>query len=228
MRTLRRLPDVTVRPRPVEVEAVEEILPSLQPIAAPAPMRVLDFDIENRPSSYWYGDKTTAEVTAIAWSWVPDDGWIAVVHCEVLTPRLTRRSHQKQMRQMLEHFVEAYDWADMVTGHYIRRHDLPIINAMLVEQGMPLLGEKLAQDTRVDLKKFQDIAKSQEALGAMLGLEWPKEHMTQSDWREANRLSIEGVRETERRVVGDVRQHIELRGALLERDLLRGPKMWRP
>ena len=39
------------------------------------PMRVLDFDIENRPLSYLGSDFTTAEVTAIAWAWCdrPED-----------------------------------------------------------------------------------------------------------------------------------------------------------
>jgi hypothetical protein len=33
------------------------------------PLRVLDFDIENRPLTYLGSDFTTAEVTAIAWAW---------------------------------------------------------------------------------------------------------------------------------------------------------------
>jgi len=31
--------------------------------------RILDFDIENRPLSYWIPDQPTAEITAIAWAW---------------------------------------------------------------------------------------------------------------------------------------------------------------
>jgi hypothetical protein len=129
---------------------------------------------------------------------------------------------------MLEAFSAAYAEADLVTGHYIRRHDLPIIQAALVELELPLLGAKLSSDTRLDLVKFSDIAKSQEALGAMLGLEAPKVGMTQSDWREANRLTRRGIDKTRERVIGDVVQHAELREALLGRGLLRAPRHWRP
>jgi hypothetical protein len=183
------------------------------------PLKILSFDIENRPLSYWYDGKCTAEITAIAWSWLGSDE----VQCELLT-----LGDARDMVWMLSRFRNDYNAADLVTGHYIRRHDLPIINGALMEQGMKPLRPKLTHDTKQDLIKRDGLSMSQEALGAMLGLDSPKVGMTQSDWREANRLTPEGVLNTRRRVVGDVIQHKELYRALRESGYLKAPKLWRP
>jgi len=178
--------------------------------------RVLDFDIENRPLSYWYDGKSTAEVTAIAASWCDSSHiycWLLGVDDPVT---------------MLDQFGELYDEADMVTGHYIRRHDLPILNGAMMEHELETLGPKLTQDTRSDLIKRDGLAMSQEALGAMFGLPAPKQQMTQNDWREGNRLTKEGIELTRMRVVADVVQHKQLREELLRRNLLKSPKMWKP
>ena len=50
----------------------------------------------------------------------------------------------------------------------------------------------------------------------MLGIDAPKVQMDQKKWREANRLTPEGIALTKERVVGDVIQHMELRNALIE------------
>jgi len=179
------------------------------------PMRVLDFDIENRPLSYLGSDFTTAEVTAIAWAWTD---------AEEVTVRLLGET---PLLSILREFVAAYDAADMVTGHFILGHDLPMLNGALMECGLPPLGDKFVQDTKVHLMRAKGISKSQESLGAMFHLDAPKVSMNQSKWRAANRLTPEGLREVRERVVGDVRQHMELRRVLLDRGMLAPPKMWR-
>lgn len=174
--------------------------------------RVLDFDIENRPLSYLGQDFTTSEVTAIAASFGQDEPmfcWLLGVD---------------DPTDMLREFRAMYDQADMVTGHYIRKHDLPIINGAMLELGLPPLGEKLTQDTMLDLKSIKGVSKSQESLSAMLGTDAPKVHMTQADWRSANRL--ENLQAAKRRVTGDVRQHQQLRLRLLELGYLRAPSRW--
>jgi hypothetical protein len=181
-------------------------------------MRILDFDLENRPLSYW-ADRPSAEVTAIAWCWVDDPDSMEVA---MLT------TQQASAARMLRRFITAYDQADMVVGHYIRKHDLPILQGALLELNMPLLGPKLVQDTRLDLPKEKDLPVSQEALAEMvLGVN-AKEHMSQPAWRRANRLGADGLAETKRRVVGDVRQNIAMRAELLRRGLLGQPRMWYP
>jgi hypothetical protein len=180
-------------------------------------LRILDFDIENRPLSYLGPEFSTAEITAIAACW---DGHPKSMTCWLLGV--------DDPVDMLEGFRKAYDAADMVTGHYIRMHDLPIINGAMVELGLPCLGDKLTCDTKMDLvKKGSTISASQENLCQMLGLPQPKIHMNNALWREANRLTPAGLRATKRRAVGDVIQHMALRKALVERNLLSGPKVWR-
>lgn len=181
-----------------------------------APLRILDFDIENRPLSYLGMDYTTAEITAIACSWLDQDDvdvWL-LGKCKPKT--------------ILRNFVRLYNQADIVTGHYIRKHDLPIINGALLEQGLPPLTRKLVSDTKTDLVKRSGISASQENLSAMYGLDAPKEHMNQHEWREANRLTPIGLEATRRRVIGDVLQHKQLRARLVQAGALGPPRIWEP
>ena len=179
-------------------------------------LRWLDFDIENRPLTYLGGDFTTAEVTAIAWGWTDQ----TVVRCRALG--------ECSAEKMLLDFLAAYQAADGVTGHYIRKHDLPILNGALLELGLPTLTPKLTCDTKLDLIRRKDLSASQESLGEMFGITHPKEHMSQPKWREANRLTAAGIKETRRRVIGDVRQHRQLRERLLEIGALKSPRVWSP
>lgn len=180
------------------------------------PMRVLDFDIENRPLSYLGSDFTTAEVTAIAWAWCdqPDE---VTVYLLGETPLI----------DILEAFCRSYRQADMVTGHYISGHDLPMVNGALMESRMPPLPDVLMQDTKTHLVKSKGLSLSQESLGAMFRLEQAKVQMNQSKWRAANRLTPEGLAEVRQRVVGDVRQHIALRKELLALGYLAPPSVWK-
>jgi hypothetical protein len=179
-------------------------------------MRVLDFDVEARPLHWISGDYVSKEITAIAWAWcdAPER-----VTCYLLgeTDPVT----------MLRAFLAAYEQADMVTGHYIRGYDLPMVNGALTEYQLPTLADKLSQDTKIDLVRRQGLSGSQENIGTMLGLEHPKVNMDQRSWRDANRLTPEGREKTRARVVGDVRQHIEMRGRLLELGYLGAPVLWK-
>jgi hypothetical protein len=184
-------------------------------ISKPVRARVLDFDIENRPLSYWIPDRPSAEITAIASCWTDDPD---SMECWLLG--------RDDPKEMLEAFLKRYNEAGLVTGHYIRRHDLPIINGALIEFGLPHLQPKMVQDTKVDLIRESDLPVSQENLARMMRVYRKKVHMTQSDWREANRLTPEGLKKTENRVVGDVRQHMAMRMKLVKADLLKSPRIW--
>lgn len=179
-------------------------------------LRVLDFDIENRPLSYNGPDYTTAEITAIAAGWVGQKK----VRCWALG--------QVEPLEMLEGFLELYRKADVLTGHNIRRHDLPILNGACLEYDLPPLTPKLTCDTYGDLTRRKELSASQENLSQMFGLEADKHHMSQVSWREANRLTPEGIRKTRKRVIDDVIQHKELRERLIEHRALKPPKVWRP
>lgn len=181
------------------------------------PMRVLDFDVEARPLHWISGDYVSKEITAIAWAWCdkPED-----VTCYLLG--------ETDPIDMLRAFVDAFNTSDMVTGHYIRGYDLPMVNGALTEYQLPPLTKKLSQDTKIDLVRRQGLSSSQENLGAMLKLHHPKVKMDQAKWRDANRLTPEGRALTRERVIGDVRQHIEMRQRLLALGYLGSPVMWEP
>ena len=182
--------------------------------------RVLDFDIEARPLGWYGGDWVHKEATVIAWAWYDDpEDTLESAH-------LTKR--QGSARTMLRRFQAVYNEADIVTGHYIRGFDLPTLNAMYAENGLPPLEPKLASDTKLDLVRLSGISKSQENLGSWLGIDPPKIGMSMEDWRRANRLEPDGIALATERAEGDVLQHVEMRAALLERGLLGPPKVWTP
>jgi hypothetical protein len=180
------------------------------------PLLILDLDIENRPLTYLGQDFTTSDVTAIAAGWSHQKR----VHCWVLG--------QCSTEEMLTGFVALYDRASIVTGHYIRKHDLPIINGALMEFGMKPLSPKLTSDTKNDLLKRSGISASQESLAGMLGVEAPKYGMSQTAWREANRLTAKGIALTRQRVIADIHQHRALRAKMIEMGMLGHPRWWRP
>lgn len=183
----------------------------LRPVSS---LRILDFDTESRPLSFWYEDKTTADVTAIAASWLGEEK----VHLWLLG-----RHHQVEM---LQAFCSLYNQADVVTAHNVRGFDLPVLQGALAEHNLPLLGPKLASDTLRDIPRWKDLPKSQEFLGEMLKIDADKEHMSQAAWREANRLGDEGLKKSAKRVVKDVVQHKQLRHELIRRQWLGPPRTW--
>lgn len=184
--------------------------------------RVLDFDIENRPLAYMGDDYTSGDITAIAASFFGE----SKVHLWLMGA--DGRWHRDEYEEMLAGFRGLYDQADVVTGHYIRKHDLPVINGGLMEMQMPLLDQKLAWDTKIDLVGTRYLSLSQENLSAYYRLSHKKEHMNQAHWRTANRFLPEGIAETRRRAVGDVKQHKRLKAELSELGALKAPGLWRP
>lgn len=180
-------------------------------------IKILDFDIETRPLSFWYDGKPTAEITAIASCWAND-----------LNSMQVSLLGRDDPREALIAFKERYDEADIVTGHYLRKFDLPIIAGAMMENGLPALGPKISVDTRLDMIKKGDIPATQEFLCELLGIPLPKIYMSQVAWREGNRLTPKGLELTERRVTGDVYQHMLLRLKMSQLGLLSSPKVWKP
>lgn len=190
-------------------------------------LSVLDFDTECRPLSYLGDDRTSAEITAFAWSWVGRKP----VHYLVLVSLdryETGSGVAYTAKESMNHIRMVLSIADIVTGHYCRKHDLPMINGALLERGLLPLPELLVHDTHGNLMRRKDLSASQESLAGMYGLPEPKHHMSQPEWREANRLTPEGIALTRKRVVSDVIQHKALRKRLIEAGALRAPRRWQP
>jgi len=188
-------------------------------------LRVLDFDSECRPLAWYGGDFVTKQPTAVAWRFVGEKGKTKV---RAIGESYNTRNVLKEERDMLEEFRKAYDAADMVTGHFIRGFDLPLLTGALVRLGLPPLGKKLSQDTKLDAFKRTGISMSQENLGAMFELEHPKYPMNTAKWAEANMLLPAGIKLTKIRAVSDVEQHEELRAKMLELGVLSAPRLWSP
>jgi hypothetical protein len=208
---------ILIRPKPAATAAPNNRI-DLRPTTITIrqrPLRILDFDCEARPLHWIGGDYVSKEITAIAWAWV---GQPESAEAYLLG--------ETDPIDMLRRFVDAFDRSDIVTGHFIRGYDLPLVSGALVEHQMPPLGKKLSQDTKLDLLRFSGLSKSQENLGSTLGLIHPKVQMNQAKWRSANRLEPEGLAAVRERVIGDVVQHIEMRQRLLELGYLSNPKLW--
>lgn len=205
-------------------------------LEAKRPALILDVDVECRPMAWYAGDWTTKEITAIAWRFI-DFSADAEKHLNkleaetkfwLLTPSRTWAEHVNKRRRGMELFLRDYAKADMVTGHYIRGFDLPLINATCARLGLPMLGGVLAHDTKNDLMRMHGLSKSQENLAAYFDMKHEKEKMNTHLWEVGNSLVAEGRHETKRRVVGDVNQHIEFRQSLLKSGYLNPPQYWSP
>lgn len=185
---------------------------------------ILDFDVECRPMAWYGGDWVTKEITAYAWRFTHEPEEATKVW--LLTPSKTWSQHQSKKRKGLERFIKDYNKADMVTGHFIRGFDLPLINGACIRLRLPPLSAKLSHDTKGDLIRMSGLSKSQENLAAYFDLKHSKEKMNTHTWEIANSLVQEGRIETKRRVIGDVNQHCEFREELLARHALQPPKVW--
>lgn len=180
-------------------------MPSLEPKRQ---LRVLDFDIETRRIGFHNGGRFNPDgcepvIIAAAFDDEPVQVW-----------SLRPRWKERDARRIIASFLELYDAADVVTGHYIRKFDLPILNGACMEWGLPPLGKKLTLDTKLDLLNVAGLSLSQENLSALKKLEESKFHMNDNWWRKVARLTPEGLALAEERVVTDVRQHQALRAAL--------------
>jgi hypothetical protein len=188
-------------------------------------LKVLDFDSEARPLAWYGGDWVTKRITAIAWKYTDapaeEDPNVAYIGESDRSSKVL-----DEERAMLEAFVAEYNRADVVTGHFIRGYDLPLLNGSLMRLGMGQLKDKLTQDTKGDLARAQGLSKSQENLGAMFKQDHEKVGMDTAKWEAANMLLPSGIQETLKRVVGDVNQHIELRQIMLDAGVLGAPSVW--
>lgn len=188
--------------------------------------KILCFDLENRPLAYWYDGMCTSEITAFGWKWHH--------YHEVHTMLLTNDGHFEDdlgirwpSATAHETFSTILQSADIVYGHNIRRHDLPIIQAHLLRLHLPPLGELTTTDTLRDYPKRGGMSASLANLAAYYGLEGEKKVMTQNDWEDANRLTSSGIPLARERVVGDVLLQERLRDKLLELEILKAPRTWR-
>lgn len=181
--------------------------------------RTLIFDIENRPLSYWFDGRSTADITVIAWKWAGDHQ----TNVAMQTPTVT-------VQEVLAKFRPVIDQADTVVGHNVRDHDLKILNTHYVTYNQPALNPVNTIDTLRDMLKWKDVPRSLEYLADWLGCPFPKFHMSQHSWRTANALRDEPALELARkRCAVDVQASEWVWRELDRRNLLtKKPRRWSP
>lgn len=204
------------------------------------PARTLCFDLENRPLAYWYDGNPTSEITAFAWKWsdskhpvktmlLRKDGDFQIDGGVFKnSPRAVGKKFSVPNDMAYEMFCDELKEADLVYGHNIRKHDLPILQAGLLRRQLPILPPLLTSDTLVDYPKRSGMSRSLENLAAMYDLGGEKYHMSQPAWEKANRLSDDGLELARKRVVSDVLLQEKLRNKLLDLNILKPPRAWNP
>ena len=201
-----------------------------------SPQRYLCFDLENRPLAYWYDGETTSEITAFGWKWSDEDHVYTMLlqadgkfFCQGLAESVVPgATFTLSDRDAYTWFVEELEEADVVYGHNIRRHDLPMLQAGLLRRQMKPLPSLTTSDTLKDYPRRKGLSASLENLAAMYGLEGEKKTMRQPDWEKANRLTPDGMELARERVASDVLLQEALRNKLKELELLGPARKWNP
>lgn len=185
------------------------------------------FDLENRPSAYWYDGQTTSEITAFGWKWdnQPEPRSMLLLRDGRF---LTDTGRKVTVGRAYRMFVDELSAASVVYGHNIRRHDLPMLNSGLQRLQQPMLPVLLTCDTLRDGPKRNGMAASLAAYAAMYDLGGHKLAMSQPEWEQANRLEPAGIDLARERVESDVMLQEKLRLKMLDLGLLRPPQWWRP
>jgi DNA polymerase elongation subunit (family B) len=182
--------------------------------------RILDFDIETIASGFADPEWVPQKITCVAWSWIGSD----VVESRICGPAGIFGKPERRAK-MLKPLLKALGEADMVTGHNIRRFDLPVLQAEVMRLGLPSLPSVLAQDT-IKLLKSKGFKKGQDNLGRLYRIADEKLALDWQAWQDA--YDEDGWRTIRDRAESDVMMHKQLRAALIELDYLQEPRPWKP
>lgn len=174
-------------------------------------LRVLCFDIENKPGTYGGGDFTHGKVTALGAQFLDEKvvgGWVI------------QRADPDQPTQCAEDFRSMWEQADVVMGHNIRGHDIKLLAGFYTSLDLPLLSERRTIDTYRDQPKMAGISRSLENLCDRWGCPEKKMSLSEYDWEAAYDGVPWGVEKMLARVTSDVRINIWLYHELRRRNLL--------
>jgi DNA polymerase elongation subunit (family B) len=182
--------------------------------------RILDFDIETVAAGFADPEWVPQKITCVAWSWIDSD----VVESRVCGP-LGIFGKPELRARMLKPLLDAFAEADMVTGHNIRRFDLPVIQAEVMRLGLPSLRPLLVQDT-IKLRTSKGFKKGQDTLGRLFRIQDEKLALDWQAWQDAyDETDWQTIRD---RAESDVRMHKQLREKLIEHNYLKEPRTWTP
>jgi len=172
------------------------------------------FDIEARPGPWGGGDFTFRSMLSMAAGF--EGGPILY-----LAPGFTQGS--------LETFIKPLRMGGiLVVGHNAVKYDLPMLNGTLLKMGLPSLGPQLVTDTCAHLfKKDYAFSASLGNMAERFGIK-AKGSMSEYAWERAYAGDPEYLRRLKEYNMGDVEVTLALRAVLLERGILKPPRVWRP
>jgi hypothetical protein len=191
------------------------------------PVRELCFDTESVPWAWWFGDKTTAKISAFGWKYAGQDDLYAMVMRQ--DGRFDTGGYRSQTVEFAyRSFARELAGATLVFGHNVRQHDLRLIEAGLMRLRLPSLPELRTTDTLRDIPRTKDMSRSLDNLTKRLRLEVEKMHLSVVDWEDSNNLDPDGSEIVKGRVTSDVVLQERLRDELDALGYLKPPRRWVP
>jgi DNA polymerase elongation subunit (family B) len=181
--------------------------------------RILDFDTESLAAGFADPEWVPQKITCAAWSWTDEE------HVEVRVGNPHTFFTPRARARMLKPFVAALLEADIITGHNIIRHDLPVINAECLRLGLGSLPSLMVQDT-IRVAKTKGLKKGQDNIARLLCVPEEKMALDWQAWEDA--YAKKGWPTVADRCMSDVVQHKQLRAAMLDAGWLKDPVSWRP
>ncbi len=161
------------------------------------------------------------KITCVAWGWVGED------HVEVRScgpDGIYGPAAKRLRRAMLKPLLLAIREADMVTGHNLIRHDLPLLRTECLRLGLRTIDSVLVSDT-IKLGKLKGYKKGQDNIAALKGVDEQKLALNWQQWDDAYcEVGWPLIRE---RCRSDVVSHKQIRLELIEDGSLKPPVRWR-
>ncbi len=182
-------------------------------------LSILDFDTESLAAGFADPAWVPQAVTCCAWSWIGDD------HVDVTICGFDGFFVPKVRARTILPLVEAIRSADMVTGHNLWRHDLPLLQSECKRLKLGSLGSVLVQDTMWQ-GKTKGFKKGQDNLARLLRVNDEKLSLDWQAWWDA--YAEKGWPIVKERCVSDVIQHKAMREAMLAEGWLKAPRRWYP
>lgn len=181
-------------------------------------LSILDLDAETVAAGFADPDWVPQKITCVAWSWIGEEE----VHARVCTP-LGLFGKPELRKKMLIPLLDAIQAADILTGHNLMRFDLPVINSECMRLGLPVLPDKLVQDT-MRVAKSKGFKKGQDNLGRLFGVKAEKMALDWQAWQDA--YDQQGWETIIERCKGDIIQHKEIRDKILAQGYLKDLALW--
>ena len=178
------------------------------------PRPVWGFDLEARPGPWGGGDFTFRSMLSMAAGFEGES-------VAYLAPGFSKDNLEFLIQPLRQGGI-------LVVGHNAIKYDLPMLNGTLLKMGLPSLGPQLVTDTCAHLfKKDYAFSASLGNMAERFGIK-AKGSMSEVAWERAYNGEPEYLERLRVYNTGDVEVTLALRAVLLERGMLRPPKIWKP